>query len=286
MRKIDLHVHSTFSDGTLTPTELVHLAVHTDLAAFALTDHDTIDGIKEAKEETKKINQNTENVLEFISGIEISAGYKKKDIHLLGLFIDETNQKLCSALQKAKENRDNRNKKMADNLCKAGFDICIEALIKDNPNAVITRAHFAKHMLKHGYVKSVKQAFDQYLSDTKPYYVPREYISPEDAIASIKNANGIPILAHPLLYGFSEKELKSLIVQLKEMGLMGLEAIYSSNMNNEESFVRSLAVTNNLYISGGSDFHGSVKPDISLGVGRGNLHVPETVLEQLENIRK
>lgn len=283
MRKIDLHVHSSFSDGTFSPTELVHLAIKNNLAAFALTDHDTVDGIKEAKTATKKLTEASENHLEFITGIEISAGYKNKDIHLLGLFIDETNEKLLTSLQAAKENRTNRNKKMVHNLRKEGIDISMETLVKDNPNAILTRAHFAKHMLNYGYVKSIKQAFDQYLSDSKPYYVPREYISPEKAIAHIREANGIPILAHPLLYHLSEKELKALIGILKEMGLMGLEAIYSSNINNEESYVRGLASSYGLLISGGSDFHGSVKPHISLGTGRGNLNVPISVLEKLKS---
>lgn len=283
MRKIDLHVHSSFSDGTLTPTELVHLAVESNLAAFALTDHDTVEGIKEAKTAAKKLNETSENDLEFIAGIEISAGYRQKDIHLLGLFIDETNESLLTSLQAAKENRMNRNKKMADNLRNGGIDISMEDLINDNPNAILTRAHFAKHMLKHGYVNSIKQAFDQYLSDSKPYYVPREYISPESAIANIRKANGIPILAHPLLYHLPDKELKALIKELKSMGLMGLEAIYSSNISNEESYVRGLASSYDLLISGGSDFHGSVKPHISLGIGRGNLNIPVRVLDKLKS---
>ncbi|MSS64767.1 PHP domain-containing protein [Velocimicrobium porci] len=284
MKRIDLHVHSTISDGTLTPTELVHLADKQGLASFALTDHDTIDGITEAKNEAQNLAKEHTS-LEVISGVEISAGYKKRDIHLLGLLIDENNTSLIHSLNLAKKNREERNEKMAQSLAKTGMDISIEAILEDDPEAVITRAHFAKFMLKKGYVKSIKEAFTKYLSESSPYYVPREYISPEDAIALIKAAGGVPILAHPLLYHLPEKELFSLIIRLKEAGLMGLEAIYSCNINNEESYVRGLAHKYDLLISGGSDFHGSVKPDISLGAGRGNLNVPYWVLEKLKECK-
>lgn len=298
-RRIDLHVHSTISDGTLTPTELVHLANEQNLTSFALTDHDTVTGIKEAKSALESFQLEKENcpnedsskkdssnepfsLKEIVSGVEISAGYKNRDIHLLGLLIDENNQTLIDALDVAKENREQRNRKFADNLANAGLDISFEAILEDNPDAVITRAHFAKYLLKKQYVTSIKEAFTKYLSESTPYYVPREYIAPKDAIRIIKNAGGIPILAHPILYHLPEKELLSLIKNLKEQGLMGLEAIYSSNMNNEESYVRGLARKYELLISGGSDFHGSVKPHISLGTGRGNLNVPYWVLEKLK----
>lgn len=284
MKQIDLHVHSTISDGTLTPAELVHLAHKQNLAAFALTDHDTIAGIKAAKDEAVLFSD-SDYSLEVIPGVEISAGYKNRDIHILGLLIDEHNSSLIDSLNDAKKNREARNEKMAQNLAKTGMDISIKAILEDDPEAVITRAHFAKFMLKKGYVKSIKEAFTKYLSESSPYYVPREYISPEDAIALIRATGGVPILAHPLLYHLPEKELLSLITRLKEAGLMGLEAIYSCNISNEESYVRGLAHKYDLLISGGSDFHGSVKPDISLGTGRGNLNVPYWVLEKMKECK-
>lgn len=281
MDYIDLHVHSNASDGTLTPTEVVDLAITSGLRAIALTDHDTLSGLGEARS-AALLHSDADNPLRIIPGTEISVSYKNKDIHLLGLFVDPDNNELDKALRNAVKNRDVRNEKMTENLRNAGMDITIEKIRQTEGNAVLTRAHFAKYMTAHGFTKSNEDAFHRYLHDTSPYYVPREYLSPEEAIALIHKAKGLAILAHPLLYKYNLKEVEELVALLCTYGLDGIEAIYSSNMGFDEGHLRRIANKYGLAISGGSDFHGANKPHLSIGTGKGNLKIPYTILEQLE----
>lgn len=285
MKYIDLHVHSNVSDGTLTPTQVVELAVQKGLSAIALTDHDTVDGVDEALLEAKK-QELSGNMIRVIPGTELSVEYKNNDIHLLGLFIDHHNPELLAAMKGAVNEREDRNIKMCENLAKAGIDISVEKIREKEGPAVLTRAHFAKYLLEQGVTKTTKDAFTKYLGTDGPYYVPRKYLSPREAIRLILNANGTPVLAHPLLYHFVPEELDHLVGTLKDAGLVGIEAIYSSNKNHDESIVRSLARKHSLLITGGSDFHGSNKPLIDIGTGRGNLEIPYTILEALENHTK
>lgn len=280
MKYIDLHVHSNISDGTLSPTEVVNLAAESGLIAIALTDHDTIDGVKEAKEQAKQLMK-TGVEITVIPGTELSASYLNRDIHILGLFVDIENTSFRKALENACKERDLRNIKMCENLNKVGIPITVEAMKLDNPNTIITRAHFAKYLYENGYVKSREEAFQKYLHEHGPYYVPRQYLTPEEAISYIKEAGGIPVLAHPLLYKFSHTQLVTLIQQLKKAGLVGIEAIYSCNISNDESYVKSLAREYDLVITGGSDFHGANKPHIQIGKGKGNLRIPESILSSL-----
>lgn len=280
MKYIDLHVHSTVSDGTLTPTQLVEEAKRANLSAFALTDHDTTAGVSEALEAAKGSN------IEVVPGAEISAGYKEKDIHILGLYLDHKNDQLNNCLAQALEERDNRNIQMANNLNKAGLDIDIDRLKAANPpGTVLTRAHFGRFLLEHKQVKSINEAFERYLGTDCPCYVPREYISPEDTISLIKQAGGVPILAHPLIYKLPENELDQLIKRLKNAGLEGIEVFYSANTGFDEGIVRRYANRYDLVMSGGSDFHGVNKPSIQLGTGRGNLCIPYSVLENIRALR-
>ncbi len=277
MKYIDLHVHSTVSDGTFTPTELVAEAKRCNLSAFALTDHDTIRGFEEAKKASEGSG------IEVIPGVEISAAYKKKDIHILGLLIDPNYEPLKRSLDAALLERDQRNAKMAQNLAAGGLDIDIERLTAAfSPGTVLTRAHFAKFLLETKQIKSMNEAFEHYLNADGPYYVPREYISPENAIKLIKQAGGIPVLAHPLVYHLPEEELDALIARLKDAGLEGLEVFYSSNTGFDEGIVRRYANKYHLIMTGGSDFHGANKPHISMGSGKGNLKIPYSVLENLK----
>lgn len=277
MKYIDLHVHSTVSDGTFTPTELVAEAKRCNLSAFALTDHDTVRGFEEAKKASEGSG------IEVIPGVEISAAYKKKDIHILGLLINPNYEPLKRSLDAALLERDQRNAKMAQNLAAGGLDIDIERLTAAfSPGTVLTRAHFAKFLLETKQIKSMNEAFEHYLNADGPYYVPREYISPENAIKLIKQAGGIPVLAHPLVYHLPEEELDTLIARLKDAGLEGLEVFYSSNTGFDEGIVRRYANKYHLIMTGGSDFHGANKPHISMGSGKGNLKIPYSVLENLK----
>lgn len=283
MNYIDLHVHSNVSDGTLSPREVVFRAAEKGLKAIALTDHDTVGGIEEAVAAAEELKEQGIEI-EIIAGTELSACYQGHDIHILGLFLDYKDETLRSAMDAVVAEREQRNVKMCKNLQDAGIPITIAELRKDNADTVITRAHFAKFLVEHHFAKSNKDAFERYLDHNGPYYVPRQYLTPKTAIELILAAGGIPVLAHPLLYGLSKEELDTLLVLLKKYGLVGIETIYSNNMGWDESDVRRMARIHNLLMTGGSDYHGSNKPHIELGVGRGNLKIPESFLVALKEV--
>lgn len=281
MDTIDLHVHSCFSDGTCTPEELVDLALDAGLKAIALTDHDTVAGVAEA------IRCGREKGLPVIPGVELSCEYtvrpgRKKEIHILGYNLDYTQPELCDTLQKAAAERDQRNRKMCKNLNDAGFPITYETLMARFPNTIVTRAHFARFLYEQGAIGSIDAGFRKILAQDGPYYVMRKYLTPESGIRLIQKAGGVPVLAHPLLYKLSVSEIRNLLTGLKRFGLRGIEAMYSRNRGNDEAFVRKLAKEYGLFITGGSDFHGSNKPDLSIGTGTGNMQIPATLLENLQ----
>lgn len=281
MKYIDLHVHSVCSDGTFTPEELVELALNNDLIAFALTDHDTVDGVERAILAAKDRN------VEVIPGIELSCEYtiapeRKKEIHILGYQLDWKHPGLCEALTAVADERDNRNRKMCANLSAAGYPIDYDSLVARFGNKILTRAHFARFLLEQGAIPSLDAAFKKILAQDGPYFVMRKYLTPKKGIELIRQAGGIPVLAHPLLYKMSVTEIRNMIVELKEYGLKGIEALYSRNRGTDEAFVRKLADEYDLFITGGSDFHGTNKPDIELGRGEGKLRVPVILLENLK----
>lgn len=284
-RIIDLHVHSTESDGTFTPAELVLAAKSAGLSAFALTDHDTASGIAKAAPVAAECG------IELISGIELSTEYKlpttksqRKEVHIVGLYINPEHPKLLAKTKEFRDCRDSRNEKMVEALQKEGFDITMDALVSENPDSVITRANIARYLYQHGEIKSVQEAFDKYIGDGCKCYVGRFKITPMEAVALIHEAGGIAILAHPLLYHMSTVSLQRLIDDLKVVGLDGIEAIYSTYTTGEEQLVKKIAAENGLLISGGSDFHGENKPAIHLGTGRGHLYIPYSVLEAIKNV--
>ena len=279
MNPIDLHVHSTKSDGTYSPSDLVNYALQKGLSAFALTDHDTIDGIEEA------VNTAHGKPIEVVAGMELSTEYQGSDIHILALDVPYKDVAFKNRLEDFQDSRTLRNQKMCNLLQTAGIDITYESLLDAFPDSVITRAHYAKYMFEKGYIKSINEAFERYIGDRAPYFVPREKITPDHAVSFILESGGIPILAHPTLYHYGQAQLEKLVKILKESGLMGIEAIYSTYSIGEEGQIRHLAKKFDLSISGGSDFHGENKPGLDLGVGYGHLWVPETVLTDLRQRR-
>ena len=327
---VDLHVHSTCSDGTFTPEELVDYAMQKGLTAFALTDHDTVNGLERAIRYAEELRQaqatspvgfsrnNADDRLpvsfvpdadvpapkaadvfssstdadtavpqvpEVIPGIELSTEYQGKDIHMVGLFIDYHQPEFAHYLEDFIRSREHRNEKMCALLREHGVDITYEALLSEFPGAVITRAHFARYLLSHGYIQSMKEAFDRYVGDHCPCFVPREKVTPAQAVELILGAGGVPVLAHPILYHMSDDRLDTLVAELKKIGLVGIEAIYSTYNTAEERQIRGLTSKYDLKISGGSDFHGANKPKIDLGTGWGKLYVPDEVLENLRPVR-
>lgn len=286
MKPIDLHVHSTRSDGTYTPTELVDYAIKKGLAAFALTDHDTVDGLEEAIAYANSLRGAGKDAPEVIPGVEFSTEYQGKDVHIVGLYIDYKAPEFQKYLVEFVDSRTLRNQKMCKLLqAGAGMDITYEKLMETFPNCVITRAHYARYMMSKGYVKSISEAFERYIGDHCPYYMPREKVTPAQAIELILSADGIPVLAHPLLYGMGKARLDALVAELKEAGLLALEAIYSTYSTSDEREMRALADKYNLCISGGSDFHGDNKPKLDLGTGYGSLYIPYEVLTKLLNTK-
>lgn len=277
MKAVDLHVHSNFSDGSDSPSEIVKKALSKNLSAIALTDHDTIEGI----EEITKCAAGTG--LEIIPGIELSTEYNGKDVHILGLYINIYNSEFLKSLVSFRDSREARNEKMCANLREMGIDITMDELRKANPDCVITRSHFGDYLLSKGFVSTKKEAFERYIGDHCKAFVPREKITPEMGVSLIKKAGGIAVLAHPILYKLSKPNLEILISTLKDAGLDGIEAVYSEYTPADERLIKQFANKYNLLLTGGSDYHGTAKKDIDLGTGRGHLFVPEEFVSELKN---
>lgn len=283
MNTVDLHVHSDKSDGTFSPASLVSYAAKKGLTAFALTDHDTTDGIEEAVCAAKIRKQAGKQTPEVIPGIEFSTEYQGKDVHILGLSIDYKNPYFVESLHAFVHSRTLRNEKMCEKLQKAGISITYDALLSAYPDAVITRAHYAGYLLEHGYVKSREEAFMRYIGDRGSCFVPREKVTPTQAVRLIRQAGGVPVLAHPVLYHMSEERLNKLVESLLDAGLAGIEALYSTYTHGEEVQMRALAVRYGLLLCGGSDFHGDAKPGLDMGCGYGKLQVPESIWESIQD---
>jgi hypothetical protein len=269
---IDLHTHSNASDGILTPSELVELAARIELRALALTDHDTMAGVREARIAAAACG------LTFIPGIEISSQFERGALHIVGLYLDPENVTLSENLARLVELRDERNALIADKLCEIGMPIRMQEVETLAGGGVIGRPHFAELMVRKGYVKRFKNAFKKYLERGRPAYTPRQKLSPERTIEVILEAGGVPILAHPDQTRRKGDALEQLIGDLTDMGLKGLEA-YCSNysIGHIHRYIR-LAKKYGLLVSGGSDFHGAIKSGILLGKGSGSLRVPDDLI--------
>lgn len=276
MNNVDLHTHSLYSDGTFTPDEIVKYANEKGLRAIALTDHDTLSGINEAKMAGEKYG------VEIIPGIEVSTEYDETEIHIVGLFVNE-NTEFNNALKELRESREKRNIQMVEKLNReTDIKIKYEDVLKRAEGGIVTRAHIAREIIDKGYASSNNEVFEKYIGKGKPGYVKRSVMEWRDTLKYIICSGGLPVLAHPLLYKISSKYLEKIIEELAEKGLAAVEAYYSTHSTAEVKYVKGLCVKYGLKISGGSDFHGSNKPKIDLGTGYGNLCVPYSVLEGLK----
>jgi len=275
VRRIDLHTHSTASDGSLSPEELVRHAHEKGLSAIAITDHDTIDGIGQALQEGQRTG------IEVIPGIEISVDFDP-EMHMLGYFFDSSYLNIENTLEVLRKNREERNPKMIRKLNEMGFDISMDEVMEQAGGRIVARPHIARVMMKKGYVESVSEAFDKYLSVGKPAYIKRQMLSPEEGIEEITKAGGLPVLAHPIYLDMDFKSLDNLLEYLADKGLKGIEAYYVDNSEDETRELLRLADKYKLLVTGGSDYHGSFKPNIEIGVGYGNLYVPYELLERMK----
>ncbi len=274
---IDLHTHTTHSDGSARPEELIALAAANGARAVAITDHDTVSAIAEARVAADRFG------IEFIAGIEISAEYSPGTMHILGYCIDDGSTALAAKLAELQDAREKRNPQIASRLQSLGFDIGYDEVVEMAGNQVVGRPHFARMMIQKGYVGSMQEAFDRFLKKDADAYVEKARLSPGDSIALIHEAGGVAVLAHPYqLKLLSYEELDQLVGELAELGLDGIEAVYSRHSAAERSSYAEVATQHGLLITGGSDFHGSYKPDINIVTGLGDLEVPYELLGALK----
>jgi len=283
---IDLHVHSTASDGTLNPSEILAMAVQLGLKAIAITDHDTLAGSAAA------ISQGLPSTLQFLTGIEISAAappgfVSDGSIHILGYGIDLGNARLAALLEVLKTARENRNPKIIARLSALGMELNPDELTPFVGNGVAGRPHIAQLMVQKGLADSIDDAFDRFLGKNRPGYVGKYRVPMADAIGAIDSAGGIAVLAHPYLNDLKGPDgFEPFLQALISMGLGGIEAIYPDHPERVTTEYCRLARKYNLVITGGTDFHGEVTPGIQMGVGDGNFHVPYSIYENLvENLR-
>lgn len=273
---IDLHTHSTASDGTFSPSELIHLAKREGLKALALTDHDTTRGLPEAYEAAR------EEGIPFLCGVEISVKFNGPGhFHLLGYFLSPELPPLEETLKALQEARKRRNELMVEKLRALGVEITLTEL-EEIAKGEIGRPHFARLLVEKGYVRTPDEAFEKYLRKGAPAYVPKALLEPKEAIEKILQAKGIPVMAHPITLKLTPTELSNYLRELKELGLRGVEAYYSEHNRDFTNFLLNEAQRLGFLITGGSDFHGANKPDIKLGRGFGNLKVPEECFERLK----
>jgi hypothetical protein len=274
---IDLHTHTTASDGSFTPSQLVHHAREKGLRALAVTDHDTIDGNEEA------LGAGVREGLEVVPGIEISVDYSPGSMHMLGYFIDTESQRLQEKLAMLQDSRSDRNPKIIEKLNALGLDITYDEVVQTSGGGQVGRPHIAQVLLKKGYTKTIQEAFDKYLGKGAPAYFDKFRLNAEDAIAMITDAGGVPVLAHPFtLKCKNQGELERLIKHLTDHGLQGLEVYYTEHNEQQITRYRLLAERNNLLLTGGSDFHGANMAGVELGTGRGSLQIPYVLFENLK----
>jgi predicted metal-dependent phosphoesterase TrpH len=278
-RWVDLHAHSTASDGSLAPGELIGYALRKKAAALALTDHDTLEGLEEALQAGEALG------LEVIPGLEISAEYSRGTMHILGYYIDRTHSGLNQDLNILQEARKTRNPRIIGKLQALGFPVAWEE-IDSQVTGQIGRPHIAQILLKRGLVSSLDEAFQKYLTKGASAYVDKFRFSPDKAIDMIQKAGGIAVLAHPFSLNCpSLKDLYDLVKELKDCGLQGMEVLYPKHTEEQTRDYFSLVKELKLLYTGGSDFHGNNKENTDLLTGRGDLRVPYSIVEDLKSCR-
>lgn len=275
----DLHTHSTYSDGTLTPAQLMRLARAQGLCAVALCDHNTVAGLPEF------MQAGEETGVQAIGGVEFSTEYLGKELHILGLFIeprhyDAITQKLSHMLRR----KELSNRALIEALGAAGIALDYDAIKASTPDGQVNRAVIGAEMVRKGYCESVKDAFSRWLSPRCGYYHPPRRLDSVDTVGFIKSLGAVAVLAHPLL-SLSQSELRVFLEEAVHAGLDGMEVYYSTYSPEETALAVAIAAEYGLAPSGGSDFHGGNKPDISLGAGKGNLCIGYNVLKNLEKYK-
>lgn len=276
MKYIDLHIHSAVSDGTDSPAQIVQKAAELGLAAVAITDHDTVAGCAEAAAEGEKLG------VEAVSGVELTSRYGRT-IHILGYYLRTNSPVLTRTLDGILAERDHRNRKMAARMAADGIPIDYDEM-KRRFGASIGRPHFGDMLVELGLAESVQDAFDRFIEKGQRYYLPRKMLSIERSVEVIREAGGVPVLAHPFQYRLEESALRQLIEHCMDHGLLGLECRYSLYDEEQSQYLLKLAKEYGLIPTGGSDYHGGNKPHLALGSGTGQLAVPAAWLESLRSM--
>jgi len=264
---VDLHIHSTASDGTLTPEEIVRIAQDKGLYAIAVTDHDTVAGVEPAMEAARGSS------LHLLPGVEISVDFADTEIHILGYFIDLTHQPLLEAMAKVRDGRVERAREMVRRLQELGLPVRFEDVIAEAGDASVGRPHVARALIKCGCVANSQEAFDRYLKRGRPAYVPRYKLTPQEAVRLIREAGGMPVFAHP---GLARRD--DMVDQLVEAGLLGIEAYHTDHSEKDTRKYLNMARRRGLYVTGGSDSHGPRGP---VPVEIGSVYVPDECADRL-----
>jgi predicted metal-dependent phosphoesterase TrpH len=269
MAGVDLHIHSAASDGRYTPAEIVRMAVTAGLTVIALTDHDTIDGLVPAKEAARGFP-----ALTLIPGVELSTDVHSGEVHVLGYFINYTDQEFKDSLERMRNSRANRADKMVAKLKELGCDIELERVKEIAGNGALGRAHIAQALLEKGYISSFRDAFSKYIGHGCPAYVVREKLTPAEAVKLVLKANGLPVLAHP----YTALNPEEVIKELKTVGLVGMEVYYAGYLPSEMNILLNMAEKYELIPTGGTDYHGI---DATSDIAIGGTDVPIQSVEQL-----
>jgi len=286
---VDFHTHSNVSDGDFSPVLLIREAVKQGLTALALTDHDTLKGLNSANAEAK-LQKTADGIpFKFISGIEININWSGLgpggEFHLLGLGIHSPSRDFVTAIEGLSIRREKRNREILDRMNELSINVSWDDLLEMSESGnSLGRPHFAALLIKRKIVKNINQAFQRYLGVGKPLYVPKDGLNFEEAVALIRESGGIPVLAHPASLFISWGRLPDLINRLKNLGLMGLEAWHPTAKHGYCRRLEALAQSFGLYVTEGSDFHGSIRPDRRLGYSGKGRKINETVLEAIPEL--
>ena len=259
--KVDLHCHSNVSDGVLTPAAVAQTARKAGVDVWALTDHDEVDGVAEARAAAQALD------MQFVSGVEISITWAKETVHIVGLQIDETHAGLCAGLAATRAGRDNRGRQIAAELAKAGIADAYEGALKfvGNPD-LMSRTHFARYLVEQGVCANIPDVFKKYLSEGKPGYVPHRWATLEDAVGWIRAAGGIAVIAHPGRYKFNDMVQGVLFDEFKQLGGTAIEVVTGSHTPDQYPEYAELARRYGFLASRGTDFHapGEARVDFAL----------------------
>jgi hypothetical protein len=273
---IDLHVHSSVSDGTDPPEVIAELAASAGCSAFALTDHDTLAGLARARERADQVG------IQLIGGCEVSCAFAGASTHVLVYFIDSEEGALHDELARLREDRIRRNHQLVDLLVSLGIPITYEeAVAAASTEDSVGRPHFAAILVSKGVAESIPDAFDRYLAHGRPGFVPKARVSPAEIAKVARASGGVCVLAHPFTLELPPDELDRAVSELADAGFSGIEAHYANYRPEQRRALAELAARHDLVATGGSDYHGTVKPGLAVGTGRGDLKVPDEVLEQL-----